>query len=217
MSEELTESQKRIYNTHLSVSRGLQGKPFKYRKNFEKLEERTAQLLKKLDTFFKTYDHIDQRDFFTAPYKIYPDSSYYDLEYFSTRKAIKAYSQYIKTLELLDPDNSESLIRLKDGLVFVYNFCKEKGLTMDQYELYIEETLPCYIEHLKMHKINYYTLHALTFSAPKIESRVLDFIFGDFYTTFQKTKNKFFTSKKMKEFSKEATKRLNNKLKDKTN
>jgi hypothetical protein len=61
---------------------------------------------------------------------------------------------------------------------------------------------------LKNHKINYYTLHALTFQRPQIESRILNFIFPEFYEVFQKTKNKFFTSQKMKEFAKQAKQKL---------
>ena len=42
----------------------------------------------------------------------------------------------------------------------------------------------------------------------EVENRILDFIFSDFWITFQKTKNKFYLSKKMKEFSKLATNKI---------
>jgi hypothetical protein len=209
----ITNFQKQIYNNFLVASRKSQNKPFQIRKNFDKMEEDVVVLLNKLSDFFNEYKHVNQQDFFVAPYKIYDDVEYYKLDYFTTAKARKAYAAYMKKLELEDPDSSDALVRLRDSLKFVYEFCLLNDLTFEEYPVYVESSLPCMIEHLKNHDINYYTLHALKVSRLNIESRTLDFIFGDFYGTLQKTKNKFYASKKMKEFANKAitqqTKKLN--------
>lgn len=201
-----------IYNDHLAISRRYQAKPFTLRKNFGNIDDKKALCLERLEKLFKNNPNIDQKMFFEAPYKLYNDVEYYDLEYFTKSKAIKVYTQYRKQLELENPDTKEALTRLRDGLKFVKNFCEEKDLTLDEYETYCEGNLPCYIQHLKNHEINFYVLHSLSVKV-NIEKEILDFIFGDFYSTFQKTRNKFLTSKKMKEFSYKAKNKLNDKLK----
>lgn len=208
----INEFQKQIYNNHLVVSRKIKGEPFKIKKDFSNLEEDKITTLEKLSKLFNTYPNLIQEDFFMAPHKIYPDETYYPLEFYTKPKAIKCYTDYIKQLEIQDPDSLDSLRRLVDCLKFVFEYCKENNLKLSEYELNIEGTMPCFVKHLKDHKINYYTLHSLTFQKPKIESRILEFVFPDFYQTFQITKNKFFSSKKMKEFAKQATKKLENKL-----
>ena len=115
-------------------------------------------------------------------------------------------------LDVQDPDSNDSLERLQKSLKFIFGFCKEHGLTLKDYEVYMEESIPTMLKHLKEHKINFYTIHALTFTSPKIESRILDFMFSDFFGTYQKTKNKFFASNKMREFSKQAKIKIEQKL-----
>lgn len=206
----ITELEKQIYNNHLVVSR--KGEAFKIRKDFSKLEGDKEMSLQKLSKLFGNNQSIDQVTFFTAPHKIYPEDAYYPLEWYTTQKAIKSYTQYVKLLEIQDPDSADALKRLQQSLKFIYNYCKENGLKLSDYELNTEGTMPCFVEHLKNHKINYYTLHALTFQRPTLDSRILTFIFPEFYEVFKKTKNKFMTSKLMKEFAKQAKQKLNNKL-----
>ena len=208
----ITAFEKQIYNNHLVASRKAKGEAFQVRKDFSDLEEDKITNLQKLSKLFDTYPNLVQEDFFMAPHKIYADSEWYPLEFYTGRKAIKCYTQYMKMLEIQDADSPDSLRRLMESLKFVYEYCKVKGLQLCEYELNIEGSMPCFVDHLKNHKINYYTLHALTFSKPPLESRILDFIFPDFYEVFQKTKNKFFTSKKMKEFAKLAKTKLEEKL-----
>lgn len=168
--------------------------------------------LQKLSKLFRNNESIDQVVFFTAPHKIYPEDDYYALEFYTSQKAIKCYTQYIKLLEIQDPDSADALKRLQQSLKFVFNYCKENSLKISDYELNTEGTMPCFVDHLKNHKINYYTLHALTFQRPTLDSRILTFIFPEFYEVFKKTKNKFMTSKTMKEFAKQATQKIQTKL-----
>jgi hypothetical protein len=210
----ITDLEQKIYNSHLATSRKVQNKPFKIKKSFDDLEENKIVTLQKLSRFFNEYKNLDIDTFFLAPHKVYEESEYHPLEFYLTHKAIICYTQYVKQLELQDPDHPESLERLKKSLKFVFNYCKEHGLTFEEYSLYLEAeaNLPAFIGHLKNHQINFYTLHSLDLSQPKIDSRTLDFIFNNFYKTFQTTKNKFQFSKKMKEFSKLAITKLTQKL-----
>lgn len=204
----ITELEKRIYNSHLIVSRKVQNKPFRLRKKFDDLSDDKIVYLQKLYKFFISYENVDMDDFFMAPHKIWSDGSQYPLEFYTTHKAKKAYSQYMKEREVSNPDTLENLIRLKEGLKFIFKFCKEKGLTFENYMAYKEEALPCVVDHLKNHKINFYVLHSLGVSKMDVDKRTLDFIFGDFYQTFQKTKNKFHSSKTMKEVAKKIIDKL---------
>jgi len=68
------------------------------------------------------------------------------------------------------------------------------------------------LDHLKNHNTNFYVLHALGVSKIKVETRILDFMFADFDITFQKTRNKFATSQKMKKLAKQAMEKLEIKL-----
>ena len=208
----VTDFQKKIYNSHLAISRKMRDKPFQIRKNFDKLDQTKLDHLASLERFFNSYQNVKIDDYFTAPYVIFKDDDYFDLDYFLTSKAKKAYTQYMKKVEMDDPDSESSLKRLVDSLKFIKNFCKEKGLTLEKYPLYIESNLPCMIDHLKNHHINMYCLHALGVSKIEAENRILDFIFSDFWITFQKTKNKFYLSKKMIQLAKTAITKIQEQL-----
>lgn len=208
----MTDFQKRIYNSHLAISRKMRDKPFRIRKDFSDMDQTKLDRLASLERFFNSYQNIKIDDYFAAPYAIFEDDDYFDLDFYLTSKAKKAYSQYMKKIEMDDPDSEDSLKRLVDSLKFVKNFCKEKGLTLEKYPVYIENALPNMIDHLKNHHINMYALHALGVSKIEVENRILDFIFSDFWISFQKTKNKFYLSKKMKEFSKQAIQKVKQQL-----
>lgn len=208
----MTDFQKRIYNSHLAISRKMRDKPFRIRKDFSDMDQSKLDYLASLERFFNNYQNIKIDDYFSAPYAIFEDDDYFDLEFYLSSKAKKAYSQYMKKIEMDDPDSENSLKRLVDGLKFIKNFCKEKDLTLESYPLYISDSLPNMIEHLKNHHINMYALHALGVSKIEVENRILDFIFSDFWITFQKTKNKFYLSKKMKELSRQAIEKVSKQL-----
>ena len=209
----MTKLQEKIYNSHLAISRKMRNKPFRIRKNFSSLETSVVDKLAALERFFLSLPSVNIDEYFTSPYEIFEDDDYFDLDFYLTSKAKKAYSQYMKKIEISDPDTEASLKRLIDGLKFVKTFCREKNLTLEKYHVYMESNLPCIIEHLKNHNINMYCLHALGITKIDVENRVLDFIFSDFWTTFQKTKNKFFLSGKMKELAKQATTKIQQQLK----
>jgi hypothetical protein len=206
----LSEEQKRIYNTHLATSRRMREKPYRSRKDFEKLDDDKTISLEKLDKMFNSYSNINIQMFFEAPYFLYQDVEYFDLDYFTTQKAKKDYTQYIKQIQTMSPDSEESLKRLIQGLKYISNFCKQHDLTLEEYVAYSEKNIPSMLEHLKNHKINFYVLHALGVSKFNIENRILEFMFSDFWKTFQKTKNMYYGSSKMKVLAKKAINKIKN-------
>lgn len=126
----------------------------------------------------------------------------------SDNEAIKLYVKYVKGLVLEDPDTNDSIDRLKSGLKFVFKFCKEKNLTFPEYLVYSEGPLPSWVTHLKNHKIDFHTLHSLQISKPMLDSELLEFIIPRFFIDFQRTKQKFYNSKRMREFGKNAKQKL---------
>jgi hypothetical protein len=210
----ISDKQRYIYNTHLAVSRKSKNLPFRKRIDFDKLDEDKKSSLIKLERMFSSYPEINMETFFESPYKHYNDVEYFDLKYYTTNKAKKDYTQHIQQLELLSPDNEESLKRVVSGLNFVKNFCKERGLTLSDYHSYSEKNIPSVLEHLKKHHINYYVIHSLGITKIPIENRILDFMFNDFWQTFRKTKNMFYSSYKMKDLTKRAIKKIEIKLND---
>jgi hypothetical protein len=150
------------------------------------------------ENIFKKYPNINQEYFHAA---IPP----WDID---EKDAIKLYVEYVKSLVLDDPDKDESIERLKSSLKYVFKFCKEKGLTFFEYLTYSEQSLPCWATHLKNHQIDFYTLHALQMSRPVIDSELLDFVIPNFFVNFQRTRQKFYTSKRMKNFGKKAKEKL---------
>ncbi len=204
----LSIEKQRIYNDHLATSRSMRDKPFRIRKNFENFDKDKEIYLDRLNKFFGSYPNIDIKEYFSAPYYLYDDVDYFDLEYFTTQKAKKDYAQYMKQLELMAPDSEQSLKRLIQGFKFISKFCKERDLTLQDYMSFSEKNIPSVLEHLKNHDINFYVIHALGITKFDIENRILEFMFKDFWKTFQKTKNMFYASTKMKKLAKQAIQKL---------
>jgi hypothetical protein len=197
---DLSKVEQQIYNTHLRVSRQQQNKPFKLRKDFSNIEEKHLVTVKKLFLFFKKHNHIKIDDFFIAPYKIYKDESYFDIEYYTTLKAVKAYSLYQNTKLYEEPDSENQLNNIAESLKFIYTFCKQKDLNVDGYTSLASGAIPDCIVHLKEHKVNMLTL--LGFSSfyntlKQVDAETLKFILGnEVYNQIEISKTKLFASKK---------------------
>ena len=211
----ISKKEEQIYNSHLYTSRSVRNKPTRFRNNFDKLADKDVIYLKKLSKFFYNYKHINLQDWFIAPYKVYNDKeSYYDLHFYTTRKALKCYTMYMKQQEIEDPDSDDAIARMKECLAFVYRYCVENNLTLEQYKQSNIENLPTIIVHLKEHKINFYTLHLLEVDAiiKRVETAILNFIVSDFWNTYSQTRIKFANSNKLKQKTRKAKKQIQQKL-----
>lgn len=196
----ITEFEKHIYNTFLRVSRSRNKQPFKLRKNFEKVDNELYVSLKKVSSFLKRFPQIKIDDYFNAPYNVYPDETYFPLEYFHTLKATKAYTLFNKQKENLDPDSLEQLNSIKTSLVFISNFCRDKNILPEKYILHKTNNEYSFVLHLKEHNVNIYTLLGFVDFERIFKSRdaeVLKFILGEeTFNNISAFKTKLFNSKK---------------------
>lgn len=215
METSLTEFEKHIYNTHLRISRSRKDLPFKYRKDFSYLNDVYINSLKKIAMFLAKFPHIKLENFIKAPYEIYSDQEYFDLEYYTTLKATKAYTLFEKRLETLDPDSEEQLSNIIEALKFISNFCLENNIPIDEYIKHLTNSTPSYILHLKEHRINVYTLFGFPSfeqNLRTIDNELLGFILGeDFTNNLSGFRFKFFTSKKAKKLVELGIEKLKNK------
>lgn len=210
----ITAREESIYNSYLYAARTSKNKPFRPRSNFSSITDRDAMYLTKISTFLKRYDHISLNDWFIAPYKIYGMDEYFDLHFYTTRKALKCFTTYIKQREVDDPDSDVTINRLKDGLHFIYDYCRLRNITLDSY---IEEktgNLPTFLQHLKDHKITFYMLQMLEVEPilRKIEPSILNFIVSDFWTVFAQTRTRFLSSKVLKVKARKGLRLIKTKL-----
>jgi len=196
----ITEFDKRIYNTFLKTSRANNKLPFKYRKNFDKIDDKVFICVKKLSSFFKRYPHIKLEEFFNAPYSLYPDEKYFPLDFYITLKATKAYTLLQKKLVTLDPDSPEQLNNIKQSLLFIRKFCSDRKLPVHDYINHKIGNEYSFLIHLKEHNVNVYTLLGFSSFEKNLKSRdseVAKFIIGeDIYNNIQNFRTKLYNSQK---------------------
>ncbi len=209
----INDKEKYIYNSFLKISRTVKNKPYNFRQNFSTLDNTTCLYLKKLSSFFSTYQNISFDDFFIAPYKVYEREEYFDLHFFCTRRALKCYTEYIKQRETSDTESDNTIEFCKECCKHIYKFCKEQELTLNTYKTAISGTTPIVLQHLKDHKINFYVLHGLGVQPQgKDESFIYEFAIPEFYKTYNTTKQKFLKSKRLKDVIRTALKLVDEKL-----
>jgi hypothetical protein len=214
----MTLFEKQIYNTFLRVSRSKNKLPFNYRKNFEDFDASKMMQIKKLAIFFKKFPHIKMDEYFFAPYSLYADEKYFDLTYYTSLKATKAYSLYNKKIVFSEPDSNEQLLSIKESLRFILNFCREKCIEPINYISHKTNNEYSYVVHLKEHKVNIYVLLGYinfekTFKARDVG--ITKFILGeDFFNSMATFKTKFLNSNKALPLVNSGLKLINEKYKN---
>lgn len=210
---DITEDEKRIYNAFLIASKRAKNKPFRLRNNFTDISDEIYICLKKLGAFFNTNQTISCNDFFWAPYEVYSKEEYFDLSFYNTRKAIIAYTQYMRKKETLDPDSESCIEGCKAALKNIYTFCLTHAITLNDYKN-SPNPIPPFLVQLKEHTINFYILHGLDIErkVKQIEPELLDFYTKDFYNLFYQTRTKFLTSNRLKTVVRDGLKIIEKKL-----
>jgi hypothetical protein len=210
MQSQLTELEKRLYNKHLAISRSLKNKPFSLRKDFcDIVNTEKHKFLFRIATLITKHPEIDIDLFFKAPYSLYPDVNYFDLEYFSSMRAIKAYTTYKNTIVLQDPDNQ--LDSIKNSLKFITNFCIETNIHLHQYPYHRTADLYSWMIHYKENKINIFCLFefsnifSLIKELPEDIQRLFCF---DFVNKFQHFFSLYTNSKQAKPYIKKTFPKL---------
>lgn len=199
----MTNLETRIYNTHLAISRSLRNKPFKIKKSFEGFEEDPKYVaIKRLSNFFSRYPDIDMASYFKAPYKLYTDVEYFDLNYFASPRAIKSYTIYKQLLTKTSPDSQYDAV--KESLLFISKFCIQNKIQLHDYLQYkengSENSWTC---HIKKNQINPYSLMEFDNVSSYINEMAEDtreFFLGDFGKNFLEYRQKYMNSEKLRPF-----------------
>ena len=212
MSEEITDTEKRIYNKFLATTRSLQNKPFKLRKNFKDFDQDINYIfVKKLGLFFNKYANVDIDDFFKAPFVIYNDKGHYDLKFYTSQKALKIYTLYQTKKQEELPDDTNQLYFIKRSLNFIYKFCKDSNITVSNYINHKTNDIYSFILHLKERKISIYVLFGFENAENILKSigpELLDFIFKDLKNKLAIYRTRFYTSKKAKILVKQGIEKI---------
>lgn len=200
---DLSKFEEQIYNTHLKASRTHKGLPFRYRKDFSSLDDKTKSNLKKISLFLTKHKHINLDEYINAPYKVYQDEDFFDLEYYITLKAVKAYSLYYRQLLNESPDSTAQLHYIVRSLKFIQDFCRDKAIQLPAYLKHTEDKTPSFLLHLKDHKVNIYTLLGFKNFIKELKSNDIElirFIVGDeLIDRVDLCNNKLLLSKKARE------------------
>lgn len=208
----LTELEKLLFNKHLAVSRSERNKPFRIRKDFTGIVNTDKhKFLKRISTLFQKHPEINPDTFFKAPYKLYPDVEYFGLDYFSTMRAVKAYTTYKKQIFLQDPDSQ--LEQVKDSLKFIAHFCIENNLYFHQYPYHRTTDLFTWMQHYKQNKINAYSVMEFPniFSSVKSLAEDIQKIFvSEFVEQFQNLYTSYNKSQELKPYIQKAIPVLSN-------
>lgn len=210
--EDLTELEKLLYNKHLAVSRSIKNKPFKIKKNFSDIiNSEKAKFLKRISILFRKHPEIDFNTFFEAPYRLYPDVEYFGLDYFSSMRAIKAYTTYKKIVFLQDPD--KQVDQVKQSFQFIAKFCIDEGIYFHQYSYHKTADLFTWMKHYKENKINIYCMLAfpnILSSVKQLAEDVQYFFVREFVEQFQTIHSQYNNSELLKPYVQKAIPILNN-------
>jgi hypothetical protein len=203
----MTDLEKKIYNKHLAISKSLRNKPFKLRNNFEDFENDSKYIfIKRLANLFTRHPDIDIDMYFSAPYQLYKDVNYFDLNFFASPRAIKTYTIYKQELLYTSPDNQ--IDSVKKSLHFIVHFCLQNKINFEDYPYFKESGLqPIWIYHIKRNKINPYSIMEFPNIVNFINELQRDersLLLGQFGDNFFAYKNNYLTSKKLRSFLTEA-------------
>lgn len=156
----VTPNQQRIYNAYQAAVGHGSGKPFRYRKNFDKFDtDPQYPFLLKLELFFQNHSNVDAKMFFEAPYKLHDDEHMrHELKFYTTQRAIAAYSVYVKKVDRLDPDSDTINEQTRDAYSWMLKFCRENGLKLNEYIKHQTGVQNSFVLHLQERKINVYSL-----------------------------------------------------------
>lgn len=220
----VTKEQQKIYNQHLSSYRRHQNKPYTLRENFDDFEKEKPEdyvNLMKLERIFNQHSQLNRRYYFEAPYKIYPDKDYFNLQFYTTMAAIKTYSLYMKQINAASPDSPDQMYYINDSLIFIRNFCIENNITLSQYLAFRKYLALSWATHLADHNISIYvflgfdylnlSVYDMFFNMPEDERELL---LGDIIENYPIYKDNLNKSKHAKHLVIEGLKGINKYIKN---
>lgn len=154
----VSDLEKKIYNAYLQSLAKAKERPFKRRGDFDKFDGEKKRQLNILSEFFTSHSHINIDMFMDAPYKLYSDGKIYGLDFYSKPIALKTYFLYQNMLDADSPDSPDNLVLIKDGIIFIKNFCIEKKIPLKEYRSYSESATFEWCHHLLNNDITIYNI-----------------------------------------------------------
>jgi hypothetical protein len=210
---QITEIEKNIYNCYLKHFRN--GEPFQPRKDFDNLSLDVLTNIKKLSNFFKKYPNIKWDEFFGSPKKLNPEEKCPNLNFFTSRAAIKSYNLYKKHQEMINPENQ--LEDIKNSFHFIGMFCLKNKINLDNYIHHQTGALYSWVYHYKEQKINLYSILELGDISSQLTNLPDDEkeLYGDdLFTKISKFKIKYYNSDQTKKYVKLLKDKIENFLKN---
>lgn len=195
----MTNQQKLIYNTYLITSRKYQDKPARPRKDFTGFEDTENYVpIKKLDMFFTKYKHVDINDFFQAPYELFPDTTYYDLNFFTSRRALKTYTLYQTKKENELPDTDNQLFFIQSSLNYIFKYCTSNDIkSIDEYFNTKDGNIHIVLQHLKDRNVSIYMFFAKRSYETifkEYEPSILSFMLGNIFEKLDLYRTRYYNS-----------------------
>jgi hypothetical protein len=207
--DEISNDLKYIYNTFLKVRAEIEGRPYRHRKDFKKFKD--IHFLEKLGRLFSSYPHINKEHFFRAPYKVWNDVSFFNLEFYTKRKALKCYVEYKKYLLTLSPDDSHHLKAVIDSFYFIKSFCIKENISPKNY-LEHKDGIFSFLTHLKEDRVSIYALFTWdnfrSVFKNEVDSELKNMLYGDMYLEYDILYRKYINSKKCRELSKKCLQKI---------
>tara|TARA_R100000951_G_scaffold8193_1_gene7437 strand:+ start:9916 stop:10584 length:669 start_codon:yes stop_codon:yes gene_type:complete len=186
----MTAQEQQIYNTYLRVSRQVKNKPFKLRKQFDDLPSDKVVACATIDGILRRINATSAEDFIRASYLQFPDD-HLDLKHFTTMKAIRSYSLWLKSRKTKEFDIEDITGDILMSAKFIYGVCKENSLELSDYLEFVpvgsNSDIPLFLNNLKQGDISWYILFAIgdpTKYIKRVPNELLEFMFGrEFHKT----------------------------------
>ena len=195
---EIGDTEKKIYNLYLKALGEKQNRPYTPKKDFSNLTDGVIVTLKKLALFFNNYKDVNPSLFFREGFK-HEGKNFLEFSFFTSLKASRLYSKYVREKYVNSVDNEESVKDFKDGIIFIYDFMKDNDFTLTDYVNGRNESgVPWFVVHLKKQNISFYHIHALDISLDKFPADWRELLIEDFENVFFATKRNFENSLVMK-------------------
>lgn len=205
-------SEKIIYNTFLKISRSQAGLPYRLRKQWDGFEETPQyQHILRLKNFFSRNRGVDIKEFFSAPFTIYPGESGFDLPFYSSPKAIKIYTLAQKKKLFLPPDDIFHLTNIAKGIKYIWRFTKEKNIDLYSYPKFKDGVQASFVIHLKEKRVSIYNMFAFECFEGELlthDPEILKFTLGELYDNLAVFRTKFLASKSAKTLAVQGLRRL---------
>lgn len=88
----MTEYDQLIYNTWLAVTKKSNNKPYRLRKDFSSMDDETVNCVKNIARKL-TRLNINPEEFFSAPYKLWQDTTHLPIIWYTKHKAITTWKK----------------------------------------------------------------------------------------------------------------------------